>query len=143
MIEIFAKNTLRKFDVLEGTRQQLELLRTFLNNHYRGKSAVFDRDNGLGFRLEDGASLSPHQLSSGEQQMFVLAYQLLFVARRGTLLLIDEPEISLHVGWQNTFVDDIAHLGQGRGLAFLLATHSPTLIGGRSDLERPLDKLSE
>ena len=75
----------------------------------------------------------------GEQQMLVLAYQLLFETTPGTLLLIDEPEISLHVAWQNRFVEDITEMGRGRDIQFLLATHSPTLIGGRENIRRPLD----
>jgi ABC-type glutathione transport system ATPase component len=92
------------------------------------------------FILENASELEPAQLSSGEQQMLVLAYEVLFETPEGTLLLIDEPEISLHVLWQSTFVDDIAEMGRPRDLSFLLATHSPTLIGGRRDLMRSLDQ---
>ncbi len=75
--------------------------------------------------------------------MLVLAYEILFETPRGTLLLIDEPEISLHVGWQRTFVDDIAAMGRPRGISFLLASHSPSLIGGREELKRSLDQGSQ
>jgi len=40
-------------------------------------------------------------LSSGEQQEVVMLYELLFCVQPGTLVLIDEPELSLHVVWQH------------------------------------------
>jgi energy-coupling factor transporter ATP-binding protein EcfA2 len=139
VMKTFAEVTLRKFDTLEALRTRLDLFVNFLNDHFVGKRPTTSAESGLMFRLPDGTELRPSQLSSGEQQMLVLAYQLLFEAAPGTLLLIDEPEISLHVGWQSTFIDDITEMGRQRELQFLLATHSPTLIGGREDLKRPLE----
>ncbi len=69
----------------------------------------------------------------------VLAHQILFRATAGTLVLIDEPELSLHVLWQASFVQDLTQMGKVNNLSYLLATHSPTLIGGREDLKRSLD----
>lgn len=140
VIKTHAEATMRKFDVLEELRTKLDLFRSFLNEHFVGKRVRTSADEGLSFVLADGGRLLPSRLSSGEQQMFVLAYQLLFETPKGTLLLIDEPEISLHVGWQRSFVDDITAMGRPQGINFLLATHSPTLIGGREELKRSLDR---
>jgi ABC-type transport system involved in cytochrome c biogenesis ATPase subunit len=140
VFKTFGEATLRKFDVLESFRSSLELFASFLNRRFLGKTAKTRPEEGLVFELPDGSELRPAQLSSGEQQMLVLAYEVLFETPPGTLLLIDEPEISLHVLWQSTFVDDIAEMGRPRDLSFLLATHSPTLIGGRRELMRSLDQ---
>jgi ABC-type taurine transport system ATPase subunit len=139
VFKTFAEATLRKFSVLENFRVDLELFISFLNQRFVGKRAVPRSDAGLTFVLDDGRELEPAQLSSGEQQLVVLAYEVLFETPSDTLLLIDEPEISLHVLWQSTFVDDIADMGRPRNLSFLLATHSPTLIGARRELMRSLD----
>lgn len=139
VIKTFAEVTLRKFETLEPFRRRLQLFVDFLDQHFVDKRAITDDDHGLIFELSGGGKVQPTDLSSGEQQMLVLAYQLLFETAPGTLLLIDEPEISLHVGWQTSFVDDIAEMGRDRGLQFLLASHSPVLIGGREDLKRSLD----
>jgi predicted ATP-dependent endonuclease of OLD family len=59
----------------------------------------------------------------------VLLFELLFEIEPATLVLIDEPEISLHIAWQAQFLDDLfemAHLSQ---FDVLLATHSPDIIG--------------
>jgi len=139
VIKTFAEVTLRKFATIEPFRRRLQLLVDFLNAHFVGKQALTaPGEDGLLFRLPDGQLLRPGQLSSGEQQMFVLAYQILFEVDPGTLLLIDEPEISLHVLWQNQLIDDLTVMGAANGIQFLLATHSPTLIGGREELRRAL-----
>ena len=154
VVKTFAEVTLRKFDVLEPLRERLALFIDFLDDHFAGKQAhtrdpratraprhLRDDDTweGLVFELPNSDELNATQLSSGEQQLLVLAYEILFETPEGTLLLIDEPELSLHVGWQRTFIDDIAALGRPRKIQFLLATHSPTLIGGRSDSRYSLD----
>lgn len=51
-----------------------------------------------------------------------------------TLAMIDEPELSPHVVWQNEFADDLLRIAKLRGFDVLIATHSPDIIGKRWDL---------
>jgi energy-coupling factor transporter ATP-binding protein EcfA2 len=139
VIGVFAQDSLSKFDTLEPMRVRLKLFLDFLNQHYRSKAFRVGAREGFSIELENGSEIEVNQLSSGEQQMLVLAYQILFQTEPGTLLLIDEPELSLHVLWQTTLVDDLTEMGRQQGLSFILATHSPTLIGDRDDLTRSLD----
>ena len=46
--------------------------------------------------------------------------------KKNTLIMIDEPEISLHLSWQDIFVD--ALLKACPKYQFVLATHSPNII---------------
>jgi ABC-type lipoprotein export system ATPase subunit len=144
LIQTYIEDSRQKLAVLEPLRIKLQLFMEFLRQHYGHKRIIIDPEVGLmivtGSRRP--APLPPRKLSSGEQQMMVLAHQILFKATEGTLVLIDEPELSLHVLWQSTFVEDLAEMGKVNNLSFLLATHSPTLIGGREDLKRSLDRLS-
>ncbi|MDA1003121.1 MAG: AAA family ATPase [Chloroflexi bacterium] len=50
-------------------------------------------------------------------------------ASPNSLVLIDEPEISLHVAWQKAFLDDMARIATLANLRFIIATHSPQVIG--------------
>lgn len=140
VIQTFAHDTLQKFEVLRELRERLELFQDFLNQHYKGKSVQTSREAGFEITLADGERLRPDQLSSGEQQILSLAFRILFRSDPGTLILIDEPELSLHVLWQSTLIDDLAAMGRARDVTFLLATHSPTLIGDRHELMRSLDE---
>jgi predicted ATPase len=149
VIKVYAEQTLEKFAVLDDLKEKLKTFSAFLKTHYRDKF-IFVRP-GAGFsiastrhnsgkELEVIAILRPSELSSGEQQMLVLAYEVIFRTAPNTLILIDEPELSLHVLWQSTLVDDLAAMGSFGDLNFILATHSPTLIADREELRVSLDR---
>ena len=135
----YAASALEKYTVLDPLLERVTAFTNFLNARYADKRVRIDRDEGFVVVLDEGGVIEPAALSSGEQQMLVLAYQIIFLAAPDTLVLIDEPELSLHVSWQSTLVDDLVAMGRASKLGFLLATHSPTLIGGRRSLRRSLD----
>jgi ABC-type glutathione transport system ATPase component len=140
-MKVYIEDTQRKLAVLEPLRVKLQLFTEFLRQHYGRKYIKIVPDRGFVIMVagEEPSELLPSRLSSGEQQILVLAHEILFKATPRTLVLIDEPELSLHVLWQASFVEDLAQMGRVNNLSFLLATHSPTLIGGRDDLKRSLD----
>lgn len=49
-------------------------------------------------------------------------------------MLIDEPELSLHVAWQKRFLPDLLEIVATAGFDVLIATHSPYIVGDYSDL---------
>lgn len=67
------------------------------------------------------------KLSSGEKQILVMIAQLIFGEKRD-IFIIDEPELSLHLGWQEIFVESLINASEKT--QFILATHSPTIVGG-------------
>ena len=78
--------------------------------------------------------LDPVLLSSGEQHEIVLLYELLFKVSENSIILIDEPEISLHVAWQEVFLKDLGQMAELSRFQALIATHSPQIINDRWDL---------
>lgn len=66
--------------------------------------------------------------STGEQQLLALFYGVLVALPPRCVVLIDEPELSLHVAWQLTLVDDLVKAANMRGSRVILATHSPAII---------------
>jgi energy-coupling factor transporter ATP-binding protein EcfA2 len=82
---------------------------------------------------DDGSSRPIYELSSGEKQMVVILTHLAFnkQAKLANVLIIDEPELSLHIRWQELFVDAV--MSASPGLQVILATHSPSIIRGRID----------
>lgn len=73
-------------------------------------------------------------LSSGEQHELVILYELLFRTSDNSLILIDEPELSQHVAWQEKFVNDLEEMAEISHFRAILATHSPEIIADRWDL---------
>ncbi|HEY4033298.1 MAG TPA: AAA family ATPase, partial [Ktedonobacteraceae bacterium] len=79
-------------------------------------------------------------LSSGEQHELVLFYELLFKVAPGSLILIDEPELSLHIVWQKQFLQDVQKVTQLSDIDILIATHAPSIIHNRWDLTVGLEE---
>jgi hypothetical protein len=105
-----------------------ERLLASLNRKLRPKQVRLNVESGYDVVTADGRTLRLDQLSSGEQHEMVLLHELLFEAAPNTMVLIDEPELSLHVTWQQDFLEDVAAIAQLSNLDFVLATHSPYIV---------------
>lgn len=70
--------------------------------------------------------LSPYKLSSGEKQMLVILLTVLVEDQQPYVLFMDEPEISLHIEWQQKMIGLIRELNPN--VQILLTTHSPAVI---------------
>jgi predicted ATP-binding protein involved in virulence len=124
----------RKLDVYSDMADKIELLTAIVNQRFQYKSMTVNKDKGFVFTTSKGDELSPKDLSSGEQHELVLFYELLFSIKPGSLILIDEPEISLHIAWQMEFLRDLRKTTALSDFDALIATHSPQIINDRWDL---------
>lgn len=68
------------------------------------------------------------ELSSGEQQLLTLALKLTAYAGDRTVILVDEPELSLHVSWQRAIPGMLEIVGSRMGCSMVVATHSPVVV---------------
>lgn len=73
-----------------------------------------------------GEVLTPYQLSSGEKQMLVILLTVLIEDNQPYVLFMDEPEVSLHIDWQQRLIDMIIDLNPN--VQVILTTHSPAVI---------------
>ncbi len=125
----------QKLQVFDPLLRRVELFKDIVNSRFSYKKFKVDREKGFIFESDhDGSIVPPGALSSGEQHELVLTYELLFKAPAGSLIFIDEPELSLHVSWQRLFLEDIAKISELADLDFLVATHSPSIVYDRRDL---------
>ena len=76
--------------------------------------------------LQIGEELTAYQLSSGEKQMLVILLTVLVEDSQPYVLFMDEPEVSLHVDWQEQLIDLILKLNPN--VQIILTTHSPAVI---------------
>ena len=86
---------------------------------------IIRKSNEIQFE-QDGDILTPYQLSSGEKQMLVILLTVLVQDNQHCTLFMDEPEISLHVEWQQRLISLIRFLNPN--VQIILTTHSPALI---------------
>jgi energy-coupling factor transporter ATP-binding protein EcfA2 len=89
------------------------------------KKARVDSRSGLRISTTDGEVLDESKLSSGEYQLLYLMVAALTTRRRGTVIAIDEPELSMHIAWQRKLVQSLIRCASRAAPQFVLSTHSP------------------
>ena len=92
--------------------------------HETGKTIV--RDSNEIYFMQYGEKISPYMLSSGEKQLLVILLTALVQDNSPGTLFMDEPEISLHIEWQQRLISLIRSLNPN--VQIILCTHSPAII---------------
>jgi predicted ATP-binding protein involved in virulence len=138
---VYLKDAEKKISVFDELVGKLELFANILNERrLTFKSIKILKDKGFIFITDKGKDLKLTDLSFGEQNEVVLLYELIFNTKENTVLLIDEPEISLHITWQKEFVKDLIKIIKLQKIQVIIATHAPSIINDRWDLVYSLDK---
>ena len=129
-LKVYIDDTTEKLSVYNDLIKRLDTFVQTINRKLYNKKIIVSSEFGLKVIREDGQELDLNKLSSGEQQIIVLYYELIFEIQDKTILMIDEPEISLHVAWQRTLMDDLQKIINLKDddLFVIIATHSPQVI---------------
>lgn len=134
ILSVYLDELANKIEVYTELAKRLTLFSSLLENKkFINKKVVFNRSSGLRAISNDGSILELDKLSSGEQNEIIMLYHFIFEINEGMIVLIDEPENSLHVAWQSMFLNDIKQIAEGIDVQFIIATHSPQLIGNNWD----------
>ena len=92
---------------------------------------IIDPQGELKVKFKNEKIANIYELSSGEKQIVTMLGHLIYFAEKfkteSGIFIIDEPEVSLHLAWQEIFVDSI--LSASPNTQFILATHSPAITG--------------
>ena len=116
--------------IFEKSNEFLETVNGFLQDS--GKRLSFGSFGELIFTLNNEAEERDiRTLSSGEIQLIVILTHLYFnpEVEKANVFIIDEPELSLHVQWQEKFVDGV--MAAAQDTQFIMATHAPSIILNR------------
>ena len=79
------------------------------------------------FTNPSGDKFDINELSSGEKQLFLRTLAIKMLNPENSIILIDEPELSLHPKWQQKIVDVYRKIGENNQI--IIATHSPHILG--------------
>ena len=134
VLTVYIQDTEEKLAIFDNFLSRVELMKGIVNSRFLYKSLNVGREQGFVLTTREGRGVSLTDLSSGEQHELVLLYELLFRAKENTFILIDEPELSLHIAWQQQFLRDLINITRLAKLQALVATHSPQIIHDRWDL---------
>ena len=105
------------------------------------KGFHYDNKNGeFSFTLDNSQQPFPWtSLSSGEKQLLIQFLEVLLQESRSVIFIADEPEISLHVIWQENLLKAIRNLNENAQL--IVATHSPDIVADFRDNVVDMEKV--
>jgi predicted ATPase len=96
---------------------------------FTGDKTIVFRDTEIKVNVSGNKDIELNALSSGEKQaLYIFIHTLL--AEESTLI-IDEPEMSLHIDWQKQLIADMKLLNSNA--QFIIATHSPEIMSTLED----------
>lgn len=130
---------------IELYKERIELFKKIVGRcEFASKAMEITKLFGFRFIADDEfkSKISLNSLSSGEKHMIIQLYELLFNAQEGTLVLIDEPELSLHMMWQMNYLKNLEEIAALRGFQCIVATHSPQIFNSMWSMTTDLFTIS-
>lgn len=134
VLEIYIRDNEEKLKVFDALLAKINVFRKIVNGRFLDKKLEIDRKTGFRITNSAGREVPVDKLSSGEQHQLVIAFDLLFEVKENSLILIDEPELSLHVIWQKAFVGSLTEIIKLNPFDVVLATHSPLVVSRHHDI---------
>jgi predicted ATP-binding protein involved in virulence len=130
ILKIIDEYNIRADKTFEPINKFLGIINSFFKDTQ--KKLFIDEVGRLFVSKPSGRNLTVDELSSGERQLVILFANVIFNKYKNKkysseILIIDEPEISLHIRWQEKFIDSLFEASSNT--QFIIATHSPDIIG--------------
>ncbi|CAA6820062.1 MAG: Putative ATP-binding protein [uncultured Sulfurovum sp.] len=110
-----------------------EHFHNYMTNIFDGLEVGFqyshlDRDDNVWFSNNNGEEFKIEDLSTGEKTLLSKIMYLYFIGYKDKVILIDEPELSLHPSWQNKVLKIYENFALKNNCQIIIATHSPHII---------------
>lgn len=113
-----------KNKIFEPINQYFKLLGGFIQE----KTFDFSKDDRSGLTVyKEGEAFPLENLSSGEKQLIILFTEALLQKKKACIFIADEPELSLHISWQQKIIPSVVSINPNAQL--IVATHSPEVVG--------------
>lgn len=119
-------------DQVETLGPAFELIDTFVtavNEFLDRKALSFSAGRGIELYGRGRALLQPENLSSGERHLLLLLSVAILATEDRPLVIIDEPELSLGIGWQRQLLRQLLRCSSSAQVQFLIASHSVQVMG--------------
>jgi AAA domain, putative AbiEii toxin, Type IV TA system/Pentatricopeptide repeat domain len=114
-----------KLERIESIYDPKNIFLKILSGLFNQTGKKFDEKAFNFWEMGSDNPISPESLSSGEKQILIILFTTLLQNQKPYILLMDEPEISLHIDWQRSLIQ---HIKQINPLCqIIMATHSPTI----------------
>ncbi len=123
MVEYARKLEKHRNDIFAPLRLYEDIVNTF----FEDKTIIVDESGSLEIKSSSQSAFNWRFLSSGEKQILILLTQALLRLNNPVVYIADEPELSLHVTWQEKLLDSLEKIGGQKQI--IVATHSPDIVG--------------
>jgi len=118
----------KKLEAMAEVYRRVDSFVSIINRFLTNKKLTFDLHSGMAITTNDGTFLEPAMLSSGERHLFLLFCNSFVAVDRPSILMIDEPEISLNIKWQRRLLNSLLECSGDSPVQYLFATHSIELL---------------
>lgn len=124
------------YEAIEKKKKEIfaprDLFVEIVNEMFSGRKKIeISEKNEIYVKTNTGRPILLDELSSGEKQLLIILGEALLQEQSSTVYIADEPELSLHVSWQEQLTAAITRLNPNAQIVF--ATHSPDIVGENSD----------
>lgn len=140
VLNSYLEDIVERINFCDDLARRIHLFKEAVNSLFQFKSIDFHPTDGIIVQKKNKGvrgdvaytkeSFKIDDLSSGEQHLIILLGNLIFNTVANTLVLIDEPEISLHAAWQKKLLNLIDEIAKTNNFQVIVATHSFILING-------------
>ncbi len=124
-------NTSSDVQGIKNYQQKIKTFFSLINGYFKNSHKeilIDDKINSIKFyHKKQKKDISLHDLSAGEKQLLLIFFTIFLQDERPSILLLDEPEISLHIIWQQKLINTLRQLNPNCQL--IIATHSPGIFG--------------
>ena len=125
--EMFKNKNEKVEDIQRKVFDEINEIFENLNIDVKVEDISQDGRNITLFTNSSGDEFDINELSSGEKQLFLRTLAIKMLNPENSIILIDEPELSLHPKWQQRIVDVYKKIGKNNQI--IIATHSPHILG--------------
>lgn len=142
MLDSYIEMELNKL-YLNGDGVKRTVFRRIMNTYLKDSAKRIRRTSSeIIIECKRSGDLTYKALSSGERQLLYMMLKVVNSRGNNTIILMDEPEISLHLNWQENLIDSIKEINPKAQL--IIVTHSPGIVmNGYRDSFRDMDDIEE
>ena len=142
MIELLQSSSADDREKATELSKSKALFQDIVDSLFKDTYKTIDRRSNEIILIQADERLEPYCLSSGEKQMLVILLTVLIQDYKHCVLLMDEPEVSLHIEWQQQLISLVRQLNPN--VQIVLTTHSPAVImNGWMDKVTEVSDISE
>ena len=126
LLDFEIENELQRLFKLQNSSLENNVIEALNNFFNETNKTVKINNQELKVYLTPEREISFKHLSSGERQVIYIFLKVANATKDNALILMDEPEISLHLAWQEKLISEIRKVNDKSQL--IIVTHSPAIV---------------